>query len=444
MALVAIVGRPNVGKSTLFNRLTESRRAIVHDEPGVTRDRVYASSVWNGITFDVVDTGGFVPNSADRFEQAIREQVHIALDEADALLFVTDVTTGVTDSDLAMASILRKTNKPVFVVANKADNEERRWEASVFYTLGLGDVFPVSATNGMGTGELLDALTDSISGLEGPPAPDDRPHLAVIGRPNVGKSSLVNGLLGQERSIVTEIAGTTRDAIDSVLKYHGQEVVLVDTAGLRRRSKVSENVEFYSVLRTERALQRAHVAILLLDATQGLEMQDIRVLKRAEEMRKGLLVVVNKWDLLEKETNTARDYERSIHERLRTLEYVPVLFVSALTKLRISKVLDTALQIVEERRKRISTSKLNEVLQDALARHSPPMHRNRPVRIKYATQVSDDPPVIAFFCNQPKGIHESYRRYLENRLREAFGFRGVPLTLVFKAKSKTERRETRP
>ncbi len=439
MGLVAIVGRPNVGKSTLFNRLTESRRAIVHDEPGVTRDRVYASANWNGITFDVVDTGGFVPNSADRFEQAIREQVHIALEEADALFFVTDVTTGVTEPDAEMAALLRKTQKPVFVVANKADNEERRWEASVFYELGLGEVYPVSATNGTGTGELLDALTGSMADGDEASAPDDRPHLAVIGRPNVGKSSLVNALLGEERSIVTEIAGTTRDAIDSVLKFHGQEVVLVDTAGLRRRSRVRENVEFFSVLRTERAIQRSHVAILLLDATQGLEMQDIRVLKRAEELRKGLLVVVNKWDLVEKETNTARDYQRLIHERLRTLEYVPVLFVSALTKQRIGRVLESALKIVEERRKRVPTSRLNEVLQDALARHSPPMHRNRPVKIKYATQVADDPPVIAFFCNQPKGIHESYRRFLENRLRDAFGFEGVPLTLVFKAKSRAER-----
>lgn len=437
MSLVAIVGRPNVGKSTLFNRLTESRRAIVHDQPGVTRDRVYATAEWNGVTFDVVDTGGFVPNSADRIEQAIREQVHIALEEADAVLFVTDVLTGVTDIDAEIASLLRKSSKPVLVVANKADNQARQWEASVFYELGLSEVYPVSATNGMGTGELLDALTVSLPRVEPTAESDDRPHLAVIGRPNVGKSSLVNAMLGQERSIVTEIAGTTRDAVDSVVRHHGQDVVLVDTAGLRRRSRVHENVEFYSVLRTERAIKRSHVAILLLDATQGLEMQDIRVLKRAEEMRKGLIVVVNKWDLVEKETNTARDYERLINERLKTLEYVPVLFVSALTRQRIGRVLETALEVVEERRRHISTSKLNEVLQDALARHSPPMARNRPVKIKYVTQVGDNPPVFAFFCNQPKGIHESYRRFLENRLREAFGFRGVPLTLVFKAKSRS-------
>lgn len=436
MSLVAIVGRPNVGKSTLFNRLTESKRAIVHDEPGVTRDRVYASAVWNGVTFDVVDTGGFVPHSSDRFEQAIREQVHIAVQEADALLFVTDVTTGVTDPDTDIAEILRKTSKPVFVVANKADNQERRWESPVFYELGVGEVFPVSATNGTGTGELLDSLVAAIAHVATPTEPDDRPHLAVVGRPNVGKSSLVNALLGEERSIVTEIAGTTRDAVDSVLRYHGQDVVLVDTAGLRRRSRVRENVEFYSVLRTERAIRRAHVAILLLDATQGLEMQDIRVLKRAEEMRKGLLVVVNKWDLIEKDTNTARDYMQLIRDRLKTLEYVPVLFVSALTKQRVGRVLETALEVVQERKRRISTSKLNDVLQQALARHAPPMARNRPVRIKYATQVASDPPVLAFFCNQPKGIRDPYRRYLENRIREAFGFTGVPITLVFKSKSR--------
>lgn len=436
MSLVAIVGRPNVGKSTLFNRLTDSRDAIVHDEPGVTRDRVYAPAEWSGRMFDVVDTGGFVPHSADKFELAIREQVHIALDEADAILFIVDVMTGTTDADLEIATLLRKARKPVFVVANKADNEERRWEAGVFYEFGLGDVFAVSAINGTGTGELLDALVSALPSDEMAPETDERPRLAIIGRPNVGKSSLVNALLGQERAIVTDVAGTTRDAIDSVLRYHGQEVVLVDTAGLRRRSKVRENVEFYSVLRTHRAIQRSHVSVLLLDATQGLEMQDIRVLKRAEAMRKGLVVVVNKWDLLEKETNTARDYQRLIHERLKTLEYVPVLFVSALTRQRVPRVLDVALRVADERRKRVPTSQLNEVLQEALNHHAPPMARNRPVRIKYAAQVAQNPPVIAFFCNQPKGVRDSYKRYLENRLREAFGFEGVPLTLVFKSKSR--------
>jgi GTPase len=433
MPLVAIVGRPNVGKSTFFNRLTESRTSIVHDEPGVTRDRIYGIGNWNGVDFSVVDTGGFVPNSADRFEAAIREQVQIAVEEADAIIFVVDVTGGVTDLDEAMAAILRKTNKPVMVAANKADNEKRRWEAAEFYQLGLSDVFPISSINGSGTGELLDAVVASL-----PPAPaveeDERPRIAFIGRPNVGKSSITNSLLGQERSIVTEISGTTRDAIDTEFKYHGQEIILVDTAGLRKRSRVRENVEFYSMLRTERAIEESDVTVMLLDATEGLEAQDIRVLKQAEERKRGLVIAVNKWDLVEKETNTSRDYERQIKERLQTLDYVPVVFTSAVTRQRIFKVLDTALEVVEERKRRITTSQLNDVMLAAIQRVQPPSFRGLPVRIKFVTQVRDTPPVFAFFCNHPQGIKESYRRYLENQLRQSFGFAGVPLTLVFKAK----------
>lgn len=438
MALVAIVGRPNVGKSTLFNRLTESRKAIVHDESGVTRDRVYDDVIWQGRTFDIVDTGGFVPRSAERFEQAIREQVHIALDDADMILFVVDVMTGITDLDEELAAILRKSNKPVFVLANKADNKERRWQASEFYQLGLGEVYPISGTNGIGTGNLLDAVVKALPPVEAKEEEDERLHIAVIGRPNVGKSSLTNALLGAERSIVTEISGTTRDAIDSVIKYHGEEIVLVDTAGLRKRTKVHENVEFYSTLRTERAIQECDVAILMLDATQGLEAQDIKVLKSAEELRKGLVVAVNKWDLHEKETNTARDYERQIKERLQTLDYLPVVFISALTKQRVYKLLDTALDVARQRAQRVPTSKLNEVMLAAIDRHHPPTYRGNFVKIKFVTQVDSNPPVFAFFCNHPQGIRESYRRYLENQLREAFGFTGVPLTLVFKSKSKAK------
>jgi GTP-binding protein len=434
MALVAIVGRPNVGKSTLFNRLAEMRQAIVHDEPGVTRDRVYSGAEWTGVAFSIVDTGGFVPRSADRFEQAIREQVHIALEEADVILFVVDVTTGITDLDEEMAALLRKTDKPVLVAANKADNETRRWEASAFYQFGLGDVFPISSINGMGTGDLLDAVVAVLPQAAAPKEDDPRLHLAIIGRPNVGKSSLTNALLGEERSIVTEISGTTRDAIHSVVKYHGQEVVLVDTAGLRRRARVQENIEFYALLRTERAIQECDVAVLLLDATQGLEAQDIHVLKQAETMNKGLVIAVNKWDLVEKETNTARDYERHIKDRLKTLDYVPVLFISALTKQRVHKVMEAALAVAERRRQRIPTSALNDVMLPAIAQHNPPMYRNQRVKIKYVTQVREGPPVFAFFCNHPKGIREPYRRFLENRLREAFPFEGVPLTIVFKSK----------
>lgn len=434
MPLVAIVGRPNVGKSTLFNRLTESRRAIVHDEPGVTRDRVYGEAEWNGVAFDVVDTGGFVPRSADRFEAAIREQVHLAMEEADALLFVVDVTTGMTDLDEEMAALLRKAAKPVFVVANKADNDARRWEASLFYGLGLADVFPVSSLNGIGTGDLLDALVAVLPPTPPDDADDERVRIALIGRPNVGKSSLANALIGQERSIVTEISGTTRDVIDTAVRFHGRELVLLDTAGLRKRARVQENVEFFSALRTQRAIRECDVAVLLLDATQGLEMQDIRVLKEAEALRKGLVLVVNKWDLLEKDTHTARDFERAIHERMRTLSYVPVLFVSALTRQRVHRVLEAAVAVADRRAQRIPTSRLNDVVQGALERAYPPSYRGQHVKIKYATQVRANPPVFAFFCNFPKGVKESYRRYLEGRLREAFDFEGVPLTLVFKAK----------
>ena len=435
MPLVAIVGRPNVGKSTLFNRLIEARRAIVHDEPGVTRDRVYGRVEWAGSHFSVVDTGGFVPNSAEKFEAAIREQVHIAIEEADAVLFIVDVTTGITDLDQAMAEILRKSKKPVLTIANKADNEQRRWEAGEFYQLGLGEVYPISALNGTGTGELLDDLTAALPKEPGEAERDERLRIAIIGKPNVGKSSLTNAILGFPRSIVTEIPGTTRDAIHSVIQFQERDIVLIDTAGLRRKSRVRENIEFYSALRTQRAIEECDVAVLLLDAQEGLQAQDIRVLKEAEEMHKGLVIAVNKWDLVEKETNTARDYERLIYSRLPMLDYVPVVFVSAVTKQRVQNVLRLAMEVDQQRRQRVATSRLNEVMLKAIEKHHPPTYRNQFVKIKYVTQVRENPPVFVFFCNYPRGVHESYRRYLENQLREAFGFKGVPLTLVFKAKS---------
>lgn len=436
MSLAALVGRPNVGKSTLFNRFTETRSAIVHDTPGVTRDRIYGEVEWNGRTFSLVDTGGYVPRTAERFERAIREQVEIALRESDVILLVCDVTTGVTDLDEEVAALLRGNDVPVIVVGNKADNVERRWDAVAFWSLGIGDVYPVSGTNGMGTGDLLDAVVDSLPQEPPPREADGRPRLAVIGRPNVGKSLLVNRLLGQTRSIVTDVAGTTRDSVHSVLKYYGQEIVLVDTAGLRRRARVSDNIEFYSTLRTERAIRECDVAVLLLDGVRGLDMQDIRVLREAEDLSKGLLIAVNKWDLVEKTTNTARDYERAVKDRLQTLAYVPVVFVSALTSKRVPRVVDMALRVRRERARRIQTAELNSVMQDAIARHHPPQYRNAPVRIKYVTQVRTDGPVFAFFCNHPQGIRESYSRYLENRLRESFGFLGVPIKLVFRAKSR--------
>lgn len=433
MPLVAIVGRPNVGKSTFFNRLTEARQSIVHDEPGVTRDRIYGHVEWGGRIFSIVDTGGFVSNSADRFEAAIREQVHLAIEEADIILFVNDVTTGVTDLDQEMADVLRKSDRPVLVVGNKADNDERRWDAHALYELGFEHVYALSAINGMGTGDLLDAVVELLPEEE--PEPENKnTRIAIIGRPNVGKSSLTNALLGTERSIVTEISGTTRDSIDSTMKYHGREIVLVDTAGLRKRARVKENVEFYAYLRTERAIESCDVAVLLLDATEPLESQDIKVLSQAEKMKKGLVIAINKWDLIEKETNSVKEYEERINERLKTLEYIPVITISAHTKQRVHKLLDKVLHVEEERNKRISTSDLNEFLAVVTERHAPPLYRNQRVKIKYVTQVRTAPPVFNFFSNYAKGIAESYQRYLEKQLRSWFGFEGVPIKMVFKQK----------
>jgi GTP-binding protein len=432
--LVAVVGRPNVGKSTLFNRLTEQRAAIVHDEPGVTRDRIFGEVEWTGREFDIVDTGGLVPRSAERFEAAIREQVMLTLEEADAILFVVDTTTGITDLDEEIGALLRKAKQPVFVVANKADNDARRLDATEFYSLGLEHVFPVSAINGSGTGDLLDAVVAALPAEPAAGDDDDAPRIAFIGRPNVGKSSLANRLLGAERSIVTEIAGTTRDSVDSRMAVGDREVVLVDTAGLRKRARVQENVEFYSILRTERAIQHCDVAVLLVDGSQGLESQDARVLREAADAKKGLVVVVNKWDLVAKETNTARDWARAFRERLGMLDYIPIEFVSALTGQRAHRVLELALKVHDERAKRVPTAKLMEVVQAAVAAQHPPTYRGNYVQIKYATQVHSRPPVFAFFVNHPEGVKESYRRYLEGRIRDAFGFEGVPLTLSFRRK----------
>ncbi|MCS7082110.1 MAG: ribosome biogenesis GTPase Der [Bacteroidetes bacterium] len=433
MSLVAIVGRPNVGKSTLFNRLTEGQAAIVYDEPGVTRDRHYGTAEWGGKSFSVVDTGGFTLRSGDPIAAAVREQVQYALEEADLVLLLVDVTAGLLEEDAQLAALLRPiaARKPVLVVANKADNPQRALQASEFYGLGLGPIYPISALSGSGTGELLDAITARLP-ASSPPSADERPKIALVGRPNVGKSSLVNALLGQNRMIVSETPGTTRDAVDSVLRYHGREIVLLDTAGLRRRTRIREALEFYSTLRTHRAIERADVVVLLLDATEGLQAQDITILRAAEAKRKGLLMAVNKWDAVPKDSQTARAYEEAIRSRIPTFAYVPLVFISAKTRQRIYKVIELACAIAAERAKRIPTAELNEKLLADIAHTPPPAYRGRPIKIKHLTQARSAPPLFVFFTNLPHRIPESYRRFLERRLRDHFGFLGVPITLAFR------------
>ncbi len=431
--LVAIVGRPNVGKSTLFNRLTQSRQAIVDDEAGVTRDRVYGEAEWNGHTIPLLDTGGYVPRSDDPFDRAIREQAETALEDADVILFVVDVTTGITDVDQEIAQVLRTTETPVMVVANKADNEEREWEAHEFYQLGLGDVYPVSSTTKRGIDALMEALVDALPAQEDASAPE-RTRISLVGKPNAGKSSLVNATLGFDRAIVTETPGTTRDAVRSVVQYEDRELLLVDTAGMRKRSK-TEGIEFYATVRSEQAIKEGDVCILVLDATEEIHKQDLSVLSLAEEHKKGMVIAVTKWDLVPKDGDTMTQYTKYLHQHLGALDHVPIVYTSAVTKQRVYDLLDTALQVAEEREKRVQTSDLNDVVQAAIQeKHPPSTSSGAFVKIKYATQVRTAPPVFVFFVNHPEGVRESYRRYLESRLREAFGFEGVPLTLVFKEK----------
>jgi GTP-binding protein len=432
--IIAIVGRPNVGKSTFFNRILGTQQAIVHDVAGVTRDRHYADTDWAGKTFTIIDTGGFVPASTDVFEQAIREQAHIAIEEADSIIFMVDAISGLTPMDFEISEILRKSDKKVFLVVNKVDNDKREMDTGEFYRLGLGQPYSVAAINGRGIGDLLDRLTSAIPEDTETDQHDERLRLAVIGRPNVGKSSYVNALIGQNKSIVTDIPGTTRDPIDSIYEKDGKEVIMIDTAGLRKKARVKESIEFYSTIRTMRSIERCSVALVLVDASVGVERQDLRIIQSAVERKKGVLIVVNKWDLIEKETNTARQFELALQRLLGRHSYIPVIFVSAKSGQRVGKAIEIAESIHEERRMEIPTNKLNTVLLPEIQRTPPSSATGKEIKIKYITQVKVGPPVIAFFANEPKLIEENYRRFLENILRQNFGFSGIPLTLVFKQK----------
>ncbi len=432
---LAIVGRPNVGKSTFFNRLLEQRKAIVDDVSGVTRDRQYGVAEWCGKTFNVVDTGGFVPQSDDVFEREIKKQVLIAVEEADALLFMVDTTTGITDLDDAMADLLRRSSKPVFLAVNKVDNHDRLMEASEFYSLGFDNIFFISSISGSGSGEVLDAITSLIK--EDDNAGQDEaglPKFAIMGQPNVGKSSLLNALVGQERTIVSDVAGTTRDTIHTHYNLFQKEFVLIDTAGIRRKKNVSEDLEFYSVIRAIKALDEADVCLVMLDAEKGITAQDLNIFSMAVKKGKGVVILVNKWDLAEKETNTARDYEKELKNRLAPFSDVPILFISAKEKIRILKAIEMALDVFESRKRKIPTSQLNEVMQKAIQSFHPPVVRGNAVTIKYITQLPTVVPSFAFFTNYPEDIKTPYRNYLENKLRESFNFKGVPLRIFFRKK----------
>ena len=437
---VAIVGRPNVGKSTLFNRLIGSRDAIVDDVSGVTRDRKYGESYWNGREFNVIDTGGFVQHSDDVFEKAIREQVTIAIEEASLIIFMVDVTTGITDLDEDMANMLRRSTKKVLLAVNKVDNAQRQIDAAEFYSFGFEDTFFLSSMNGSGTGEVLDALVSYM-----PPALTEEeiaaneaaslPKFAIVGQPNVGKSSLLNALIGESRNIVTDIAGTTRDSINTHYKLFGKEFLLIDTAGIRKKAKVHENLEFYSVMRAISAIDEADVCFLLIDAQTGIEGQDLNILRLAERKNKGVVILVNKWDLVEKETNTARDFTEAIKHRIAPFRDVPIIFISALDKTRIFKGMEVGLEVYERRKQRIPTSQLNEIIREAIEKHQPPAHRGSEIKINYVTQLPTPYPSFAFFSNYPRFIREPYRNYLENQLRKNFNFEGVPLVLYFREKN---------
>ena len=431
--IVAIVGRPNVGKSTLFNRLTDSRDAIVDEVSGVTRDRNYGKSNWNGKDFSVIDTGGYVQKSDDIFEEEINKQVILAIEESDLIIFMVDVTVGVHDLDTSVASLLRRYNKKVILVVNKVDNNERLLDAAEFYSLGLGDYFPLSSINGSGTGELLDTVVANLPQSVPEPEPE-LPRIAIVGRPNVGKSSLVNSLLGEERNIVTPLAGTTRDSIYTRYRKFNHDFLLVDTAGLRRKTKVSEDIEFYSVMRAVRTIENSDICLLLIDATRGIESQDLNIISLILKNNKGMIVLVNKWDLVEKENNITVRFEKEIREKTAPFTDYPILFISAINKQRIHKILEMIVRVNSNRNRKINTAELNEVMLPVVKETPPPALKGKYVKIKYITQLPIYTPAFAFFCNLPQYVKDPYKRFIENRLREKFDFSGVPVRIFFRKK----------
>lgn len=432
--LVAIVGRPNVGKSTLFNRLTETKEAIVDHISGVTRDRKYGSAHWTGTDFNVIDTGGYISNSEDHFENEIKQQVRISIEEAAIILFMVDVHTGITDVDMEIAEILRRSKKPVLVVSNKVDTADKELGSAEFYSFGLSEkVYSISANNGYGTGELLDDVVKMIPHEEEEER-TDIPKIAVVGRPNVGKSTLINTLLGEERNIVSEIAGTTRDSVHTIYKGFGFEMEIVDTAGLRKRNKIDDQLEYYSAVRTIRAIDRSDVCLLLLDAEEGVNKQDLAIFYQIVESYRGVVVLVNKWDLIEKDHQTHDQFKQKILERLEPFTDVPVLFTSNVTKQRVIQALETAVEVYENRKKKISTSRLNDFLLPIIQDNPPPALKGKYIQIKYVTQIPSQTPTFAFFCNLPQYIRDPYKRFLENKLRQQFDFTGVPIRLFFRKK----------
>jgi GTP-binding protein len=431
--IVAIVGRPNVGKSTLFNRITETRDAIVDPSEGVTRDRHYGKAIWNGVEFTIIDTGGYITGSEDIFEGEIRKQVQLALDEASVIIFMVDAMTGLTEMDSDVAKILRKNNKNVVVVANKVDTGDKAAYAAEFYEMGLGEVFTLSAANGSGTGEILDEVTKHLD-KEEKILLENIPKIAIVGKPNVGKSSLLNSFLGTERNIVTPISGTTRDSIHTRFKSFGFDFYLIDTAGIRRKAKVQEDLEFYSVLRSIRTIEESDVCLFMLDATEGIQKQDLHIFYLIEQNKKGVVVLVNKWDLIEKDTNSAKEYEELIRKNLEPFNDVPILFTSTISKQRVHKALEEAMRIYNNRTKKISTSELNEKLLPIIEETPPPSWKGKYIKIKYITMLPMHYPCFAFFCNLPQYIRDDYRRFLENKIRKIYDFEGVPIRIFFRKK----------